>query len=205
MSHHQTPAEQLCKSLLLVAMLVTLTSVSISVSANGDLAEAAEARTAHEIRYDGSYRAIAYPLGDVPDDVGVCSDVVIRAYRTIEIDLQQAVHEDMRDAFDSYPQLWGLSGPDPNIDHRRVPNLERFFERHGEALTPSRAAAGYRPGDIVTWRLSGKLPHIGIVSHYQVPGTDRYAIVHNIGEGPKREDVLFAYPLHGHYRYPTDD
>jgi uncharacterized protein YijF (DUF1287 family) len=166
-----------------------------------DLVTAAIERTRHPVRYDGGYRKIPYPLGDVPADLGVCTDVVIRAYRGIGIDLQRLVHEDMRLAFRSYPQIWGLTKPDPNIDHRRVPNLQRFFERRGEVLPISRKAEDYRPGELVTWVLPGNLPHIGIVTDLASPTTGQPMIVHNIGAGPKLEDVLFDYPISGHYRF----
>lgn len=165
------------------------------------LVAAALLRTESRVRYDGSYRRIGYPGGDVPADVGVCTDVVIRAYRALGVDLQQRVHIDMSADFAAYPSQWGLLRPDSNIDHRRVPNLERFLERAGAALVPGEQGAHYRPGDIVTWRLHGRLPHIGIVVNKPVAGTDRFMIVHNVGQGPRQEDVLFAYPIVGHYRY----
>jgi uncharacterized protein YijF (DUF1287 family) len=164
---------------------------------------AAVAQTARPVRYDGAYRRIPYPMGDVPADVGVCTDVVIRAYRVIGIDLQQRVHEDMRGAFASYPRAWGLTRPDPNIDHRRVPNLQTYFKRRGAALAVAgaRNAAGYQPGDLVTWMLPGNLPHIGVVIDRRSPDGQRPLIVHNIGRGPQVEDMLFDYPITGHYRY----
>lgn len=177
------------------------TDVSTSSS---PLAAAALERTRHRVRYDGSYRRIDYPMGDVPSDVGVCSDVVVRSYRGIGIDLQQAVHRDMTAHFDAYPNHWGLLRPDRHIDHRRVPNLETFFRRHGRSLPPSTDGRSYRPGDVVSWRLPGTgLPHIGIVSDRKTPDGTRYQIVHNIGRGPELEDVLFAYPVEGHFRYPV--
>jgi len=152
--------------------------------------------------YDGSYRRIAYPGGDVPETIGVCTDLVIRAYRRIGVDLQVEVHEDMKRAFTSYPRIWGLSRPDPNIDHRRVPNLQTFFRRAGAELPLSRDTDAYRPGDLVTWMLPGNLPHIGIVTGDRTPaGTPR--MVHNIGRGPEVEDMLFRYQVTGHYRYQT--
>lgn len=165
------------------------------------LAAAALERTHRQEIYDPSYVRIAYPLGDVAPDRGVCADVVVRSYRALGIDLQVLVHEDMRYAFGYYPPLWGLRRPDSNIDHRRVPNLETFFRRHGFALPISRDASAYRPGDIVSWRLDNRLPHIGIVSAKRTPDGKRPLIVHNIGAGPKLEDILFAYPLAGHFRY----
>lgn len=169
------------------------------------LVDAALERTTHSVRYDGSYRSISYPMGDVPDNIGVCTDVVIRSYRSLGIDLQQLVHEDMRADFDHYPATWGLKRPDSNIDHRRVPNLQRFFERQGAALPVSSLGEDYRPGDLVTWMLPGNLPHIGIVSNRNAYGTTRPLIVHNIGLGPMLEDMLFDYKITGHYRfYPNE-
>ena len=165
------------------------------------LIAAGVAQTATRVRYDGAYRRIPYPMGDVPPDVGVCTDVVIRAYRAVGIDLQQRVHEDMRTAFAAYPRTWGLTRPDPNIDHRRVPNLQTYFRRRGTARPPSAAAADYQPGDLVTWMLPGNLPHIGLVSDHRVPDGRRPLIIHNIGRGPEIEDMLFAHPITGHYRY----
>ena len=165
------------------------------------LVAAAKERTTHAVTYDGSYRAIAYPMGDVPDGVGVCTDVVIRSYRKVGVDLQQRVHEDMRAHFSAYPKNWGLTRPDANIDHRRVPNLQIFFEREGKSLPVSRDAKDYQAGDLVTWMLPGNLPHIGIVSDNTVRSTAWPKILHNIGQGPKEEDVLFAYPITGHYRF----
>ena len=165
------------------------------------LAEAAVERTRHRVTYDPSYAPLAYPGGDVPDDRGVCADVIVRAYRAVGVDLQQAVHEDMRGHFRAYPQLWGLSGPDSNIDHRRVPNLRTFFSRHGEVLATSSDPADYLPGDVVTWALGGGLRHIGLVVRGRSAGGVRPLVVHNIGAGPKAEDVLFRWKMTGHYRY----
>ena len=166
------------------------------------LVAAAVERTRHFVTYDGSYQHIAYPGGDVPVDRGVCSDVVIRAYRAgLGIDLQKRVHEDMKRAFAAYPAIWGLSRPDANIDQRRVPNLEVFFSRHGQSLPVTRNAGDYRPGDLVTWRLGGRLPHIGIVTDRRSPDGRRPLIAHNIGRGPKLEDMLFDHPIAGHFRY----
>lgn len=164
---------------------------------------AALERTTHTVRYDGAYHRIGYPGGDVPADIGVCTDVIVRAYRTLGIDLQQLVHEDMRAHFSSYPsrRIWGLSRPDSNIDHRRVPNLQTFFKRQGTELPISTEASDYQPGAIVTWMLPGNLPHIGIVTDQIAADSGRPLIVHNIGAGPKLEDRLFAFPITGHYRF----
>lgn len=164
--------------------------------------KAAMERTRHRVVYDGSYRAIAYPGGDVPDHIGVCTDVVIRAYRKAGIDLQKEVHEDMQTAFSAYPSRWGLKQPDTNIDHRRVPNLQVFFRRHGKSLPVSNDAGDYQPGDLVTWVIPGNLPHIGIVVTRRSSDAKRPMIVHNIGRGPQMEDMLFDFPITGHYRYP---
>jgi uncharacterized protein YijF (DUF1287 family) len=166
-----------------------------------NLIAAARTRTTkHEI-YDGSYRVISYPMGDVPNDRGVCTDLVVRAYRALGIDLQVLVHEDMRGHFAEYPQIWGLQRPDRNIDHRRVPNLQKFFERAGAKLRVSAVASDYKPGDLVTWMLPGNLPHIGIISDQNVPGSNRPKVIHNIGAGPVEDDILFLYRITGHYRY----
>lgn len=165
------------------------------------LVDAAIDRTKKWIVYDGSYRKIAYPGGDVPSYIGVCTDVVIRSYRELGIDLQKDVHEDMAHAFDTYPKIWGLSRPDKNIDHRRVPNLKTFFQRNGIVLTVSNDPDDYKPGDIVTWVLQKNQPHIGIVIDKKSADGKRPLIVHNIGWGPKAEDMLFDYKITGHYRY----
>ncbi len=165
------------------------------------LVNAALAQTTQRTIYDGSYRRLAYPNGDVPPDRGVCTDVIIRAYRAVGIDLQQRVHEDMRSAFDAYPKHWGLRAPDSNIDHRRVPNLQTYFKRKGAQLGVASDPAAYLTGDLVTWMLPGNLPHIGIVSQKRSDDGSRPLIIHNIGRGPEVEDMLFRYPITGHYRY----
>lgn len=168
------------------------------------LVAAAEAQAAYTTSYDGAYRRMAYPNGDVPLETGVCSDVIVRAYRALGADLQKLVHEDMKKHFALYPKTWGLSKPDTNIDHRRVPNLQVFFTRHGQSLGVSNDAADYTAGDIVTWNLaapSRMLPHIGIVSGRRSEDGLRPLITHNIGAGVKTEDILFAYKITGHYRY----
>lgn len=166
------------------------------------LNKAALLRTQSQVTYDGRYVRIAYPNGDVPAGTGVCTDVVVRSYRKLGIDLQQLVHEDMKRNFSRYPsrRIWGLTRPDSNIDHRRVPNLRAFFKRHGKLLAVSQQAANYLPGDLVTWRLPNKLPHIGIVTD-RITASGAPGIVHNIGQGPKLEDVLFSWQITGHYRY----
>jgi uncharacterized protein len=151
--------------------------------------------------YDPAYVQIPYPGGDVPRERGVCTDVVIRAFRTIGLDLQKAVHEDMRTHFSVYPADWGLTQPDPNIDHRRVPNLMTYFQRQGRNVAISQDAKAYHPGDIVTWDLGQGQQHIGIVTHLKAEDNKAYLIVHNVGAGTQIEDVLFQWPVIGHYRY----
>lgn len=167
------------------------------------LVAAAIERTHHRVRYVSEYVRIPYPGGDVPADTGVCTDEVIRAYRAVGVDLQKEVHEDMLKSFATYPnqRRWRLDHPDPNIDHRRVPNLMVFFTRKGVSLPVSQRAEDYKPGDLVTWDLGRNVPHIGIVVDQKGRWSDRYMVVHNIGEGPKMEDVLFDWKITGHYRY----
>lgn len=164
---------------------------------------AALAQTRGTVTYDGRYVPIAYPGGDVPPDRGVCTDVLIRAYREVGIDLQQQVHEDMLAAFPAYPQLWGLTAPDPNIDHRRVPNLMVFFQRQGACQPMTTNPGDYYTGDVVAWDLGGGAQHIGLVSDRPVAGTGRYLIIHNMGRGPMLNDCLFTWQIIGHYRYPA--
>ena len=180
---------------------IFLLLVALSLLADPRVIEGAKKQVGVTVGYDGSYRRIGYPNGDVPRETGVCTDVIIRAYRHIGVDLQKLVHEDMKTHFAAYPKNWGLRRPDTNIDHRRVPNLATFFTRRGAKLSVTRKGADYRPGDIVTWRLSSGVPHIGLVSDMRVRNTDRYLVVHNIGGGAQIEDVLFAYALTGHYRW----
>ena len=169
------------------------------------LVAAAIERTQHTVRYDPGYVAIAYPGGDVPAESGVCTDEIIRSYRAVGIDLQKDVHEDMVKHFAAYQPGLRQKRPDANIDHRRVPNLMVFFSRKGENLPVTDRAQDYSPGDLVTWNLTadqgGNRPHIGIVVDKKSEATGRYMIVHNIGEGPKMEDVLFDWKITGHYRY----
>lgn len=165
------------------------------------LVKAAHFRTTQKVRYSGLYIAIDYPQGDVPANIGVCTDVVIRSYRQLGIDLQMLVHQDMHKNFASYPNFWGLKTTDRNIDHRRVPNLQVFFRRKGASLSVTHTGHDYLPGDLVTWMLPGNLPHIGIVSDKKSPDGQRHLIVHNIGSGPELSDFLFAAPITGHYRY----
>ena len=164
-------------------------------------ADSAYTLTFDRVKYDPAYYVIPYPNGDVPADRGVCTDVVIRAYRKMGIDLQQEVHEDMKANFDVYPKNWGLTKPDRNIDHRRVPNLMQFFSRKGKSLPITDQASDYLPGHIVCWNLGGGTTHIGVVSGFRNKDKTRYQIVHNIGAGQVLEDCLFSYKIIGHYRY----
>ncbi|OHT44708.1 DUF1287 domain-containing protein [Flavobacterium tructae] len=155
------------------------------------------------IDYDPSYFKIDYPNGDIPKNKGVCTDVIIRSYRKLGIDLQKEVHEDMLENFSDYPNLkkWGMIKTDTNIDHRRVPNLEVFFERKGTKLPLSQNAKDYKTGEIVTWIINNKLPHIGIVTNKKSRDGKRNLIVHNVGRGQLLEDCLFEYKIVGHFKY----
>ncbi|KIP73250.1 DUF1287 domain-containing protein [Vibrio jasicida] len=188
------------KSIVMWAVLVSLPAIAEQPIS---LAEAAKERTQYDITYDGSYYQIGYPNGDVASDIGVCTDVIIRSYRKLGVDLQVLVHEDMRDNFSAYPskRIWGLTRTDRNIDHRRVPNLQMFFQRHGVEIPISNDGHNFKPGDIVTWMLPGNLPHIGIVADDLSTDKRRPLIVHNIGGGVVLEDMLFDYPITGHYRF----
>ncbi|WP_262149888.1 DUF1287 domain-containing protein [Chryseobacterium foetidum] len=165
------------------------------------LSDAALSLTKDRVVYDPAYFSIKYPNGDVPADKGVCTDVVIRAYRKLGIDLQKEVHEDMKKNFSKYPKNWGLKRPDTNIDHRRVPNLRVFFAKFGKSKSIETNPALYAPGDIVTWLLPGNLTHIGIVVNKKSADGKRYLIVHNIGGGQVIEDCLFKFTITGHYQY----
>lgn len=189
--------------MLIIAAIVSLGLSPALASTFGErLSDAALERTTHRVVYDPAYKSIAYPMGDVAADRGVCADEIIRALRAVDIDLQQLVHEDMTRAFAAYPKFWGLSAPDSNIDHRRVPNLEIYMTRQGWRLDPSLQARDYRPGDIVAWNLRGDagfLPHIGIVTD-RIGASGWPMVVHNIGRGPELDDVLFSWPMTGRYR-----
>ena len=167
------------------------------------LVAAAIERTNHSVKYVSEYVHLDYPGGDVPADTGVCSDEIIRAYRAVGVDLQKEVHEDMVKHWAEYApkSKWHQAHPDPSIDHRRVPNLMGFFTRKGESLPISLRTVDYSPGDIVTWDLGGDVPHIGMVVNVKSRESGRLLIVHNIGQGPKMEDVLFSWKITGHYRY----
>jgi uncharacterized protein YijF (DUF1287 family) len=177
--------------------------VSLTAHAAGDLESAAMGRISESVIYDGAYFSISYPNGDVPSNIGVCTDVIIRSYRKLGIDLQKRLHEDLKENFSSYPskRIWGLSKPDTNIDHRRVPNLRAFFSRQGSELPISSSGTDYKVGELVTWVLPGNLPHIGIVTSKKSIDGQRPLIVHNIGQGPVLEDMLFDFQITGRYRY----
>jgi len=190
-------------SQITVIVLILFPKISTAESFTDDIVSAAIDRTQHNVIYDGRYLSIPYPNGDVPENIGVCTDVIIRAYRTIGTDLQKLVHEDMLANFNAYPskRIWGLNATDRNIDHRRVPNLQTFLVRQGEKFAVSDKGKDYKAGDLVTWMVSGNLPHIGIVTDKISLFTGNPMIVHNIGAGPKLDDMLFSYPITGHYRY----
>lgn len=166
-----------------------------------ELSDAALSIINPNVVYQPKYTSIPYPNGDVASTQGVCTDVVIRSYRKLGIDLQKEVHEDMRANFSKYPKKWGLKNPDTNIDHRRVPNLEVFFTRKGKKLAVTNNAKDYNTGEIVTWLINGKLPHIGVITHKKSSDGKRNLIVHNIGNGQVLEDCLFSYKIVGHYKY----
>lgn len=188
------------KNILLGCLLAALLPLRAGASPADDLVAAAKTQIGVTVQYDGRYEKLGYPGGDVPLERGVCTDVLIRAYRKLGIDLQKLVHEDMSKAWSAYPHLWQLKVPDRNIDHRRVPNLQAYFTRHGTALKPSQNGHDYLAGDIVTWNVGANLPHVGIVSAEKSDaGTP--LVLHNIGAGTQLEDRLFAYPITGHYRY----
>ncbi|NEN25300.1 DUF1287 domain-containing protein [Cryomorpha ignava] len=185
---------------LALALLFSITAFGQEIEVK-NLSDAALELTAQRVTYDPAYYSMAYPNGDVPANKGVCTDVVIRAYRKLGIDLQKEVHEDMKSNFAIYPNNWGLKSTDKNIDHRRVPNLMKFFERKGTVKTMSQNADDYKPGDIICWNLPGGMTHIGIVVDEKSADNKRYLIVHNIGAGQVLADCLFDFEIIGHYRY----
>jgi len=188
-------------TVLFGALLFVLSAKTFANESSEAIVSAAQDRTLVPVRYDPKYVKLTYPGGDVPADTGVCTDVIIRTYRkAFGFDFQKAVHEDMKADFASYPQNWGLKRADKNIDHRRVPNLERYLKRQGAAVKITKQAQDYKPGDIVSWRLGGFLPHIGIVSDNKATdGTP--LIIHNIGAGPVEENMLFVTDINGHFRF----
>jgi uncharacterized protein len=184
-----------------IMLIFSYSSTLAQSDFSGRLADAALDLTKDKVTYDPSYFRIPYPNGDVPAGKGVCTDVIIRAYRVLGIDLQKEVHEDMKGNFQKYPQNWGLKKTDRNIDHRRVPNLMKFFSRKGNVLTKSIHPADYQPGDVVTWDLGAGVTHIGIVVKGKSTDGLRNLIVHNIGGGQVQEDCLLKFKVTGHYRY----
>jgi uncharacterized protein YijF (DUF1287 family) len=187
---------------MLYRFLFLLLPLPLAASPIDDFLRAARGQIGVTVRYEPAYVSLKYPGGDVPIDGGVCTDVVIRAMRKVGFDLQREVHEDMTRAFSAYPKMWGLERPDPNIDHRRVPNLMRFFERRGKKLAVTKDAADYRPGDLVTCTVPPNLPHIMIVSDSTAADDpNRRCVIHNIGHGAREEDRLFEFPITGHYRF----
>jgi len=187
---------------LLTVFLVFYTSIAFGQQdIASKLSKAAIALTNDDVTYDGRYFSISYPNGDVPADKGVCTDVIIRAYRKLDIDLQKLIHEDMKANFNVYPKIWGLNKTDKNIDHRRVPNLMTYFSRFSTVKKMSLKAEDYLPGDIVAWRLSSGLTHIGIVVNKKSRDGKRHLISHNIGAGQVLEDCLFDFKIIGHYSF----
>lgn len=189
-------------SVLLLLIIPFSSAQAITSEQNKKLVEYA-ADLPRAVYYDSDYRKIDYPMGDVPAYKGVCSDVIIRSYRGIDIDLQKLLHEDIKANFSAYPskRMWGLNKPDTNIDHRRVPNLEVFFTRKGKVKPITKNAEDYVPGDIVSWRLDNGRPHIGIVVNKKSWDNQRYLVMHNIGFGQVAEDVLFSWKITGHFTY----
>lgn len=186
----------------LLAFVVLGISGAVHAQGASEIAAAARGQVGVTLHYDPAYARIPYPMGDVPAERGVCADVVVRAFRADGIDLQKLVHEDMVAHFGAYPHAWGLRGPDPNIDHRRVLNLETFFRRRGASLPVTALASDYHAGDVVSWRLPNGLAHIGLVSDRSAPdGSGRPQAIHNIGAGTQEEDVLFAWTVVGHFRW----
>ena len=185
-------------------ILLLLIKVNILFAQNNSaeqLSNAALELTQQRVEYYPGYIRIAYPNGDVPANKGVCTDVIIRAYRKLGIDLQKEVHEDMSKNFHLYPKNWGLKKPDTNIDHRRVPNLMVYFKRFGKVKSITQNPNDYKPGDIVCWNLGGGITHIGMVVNKKSADGLRYLIVHNIGVGQVLEDCLFSFKIIGHYTY----
>lgn len=184
-----------------LTLLLLFSPILVEKTFPEKLSDAAITLTKDKVVYDPSYFAIKYPNGDVPKDKGVCTDVVIRAYRKLGVDLQKEVHEDMKKNFSKYPKSWGLKKPDTNIDHRRVPNLQVFFTRYGKSLEVTDKASDYKTGDLVTWMIGEKMPHIGIVINKKTADGKRNLIVHNVGAGQVLEDCLFKYKITGHYQF----
>ncbi len=190
-----------CLLVIIVSLTIIQPVIAASSISSGDkLAIDAKKQIGVTVSYDPTYRKLDFPRGDVPQDTGVCTDVIVRAYRLQNIDLQQLINADMRSNFLAYPKIWGLKSTDKNIDHRRVPNIETYLERHGQSLSTTDGNS-FLAGDIVSWRLpTANLPHIGIVSD-KMSADGTLLIIHNIGQGTQEENILFAYPITGHFRY----
>ncbi|KFC19503.1 DUF1287 domain-containing protein [Chryseobacterium sp. FH1] len=182
-------------------LFILISGLGFSQNFPSKLSTATLELTKDKVVYDPAYFVLKYPNGDVPADKGVCTDVVIRAYRKLGIDLQKEVHEDMVKNFSKYPKKWGLKRADSNIDHRRVPNLQVFFAKFGKVKPVTSNPNDYVPGDIVTWDLPKNLTHIGIVVNKKSADGKRYLIVHNIGAGQVLQDCLFSWTITGHYFY----
>jgi len=189
------------KKILIILLFLWFNSIfAQTVAEKINLSNAALSLTEQSVTYDPAYFSIEYPNGDVPSNKGVCTDVIIRAYRKLGVDLQKEVHEDMKANFSKYPKIWGLNTTDKNIDHRRVPNLMTYFKRKGGALVITKSSKDYLPGDIVAWNLGGAVTHIGVVVNKKSKDGKRNLIVHNIGAGQVLEDCLFKFKIIGHYR-----
>ena len=193
--------KQLRKIYILSILLFGNVIFSQQSFSSEDISKAAIELTNDEVIYDGSYYSIPYPNGDVPDGIGVCTDVIVRTYRLLGLDLQKEIHEDMKNNFERYPKKWGLKKPDKNIDHRRVPNQMTYFVRQDASLTITNKSENYLPGDVVAWDLGGGVTHIGVVVDKKSTYSDNYMIVHNIGAGQNIDDCLFDYKIIGHYRF----
>ena len=187
--------------IIAIGLLLSAAPLAYANSASTVIVQEARERTFAEVRYDPKYVKLTYPFGDVDPSTGVCTDVVIRTYRNaFGFDFQKAVHEDMRSNFSKYPKNWGLKRPDKNIDHRRVPNLETYLRRQGASVPMTKNPDDYKPGDIVSWRLGGRLAHIGIVSDKKAAdGTP--LIIHNMGQGPVEDNILWIPNMTGHFRF----
>ncbi len=190
------------KNIITILLFLSISySFSQTITKKITLNDAALELTKQKVTYDPSYFSLKYPNGDIPIDKGVCTDVIIRAYRLVGIDLQKEVHEDMKANFSKYPKIWGLKTTDKNIDHRRVPNLMTYFKRLGAELPITKNTSDYKPGNVVAWNLGGAITHIGIVVNKKSNDGKRYMIVHNIGAGQVVEDCLFRFKIIGHYRF----
>lgn len=189
------------KNLFLTFSMLLFINIGFSQTEEDTLSTSAIELTEDSVIYDPSYFSIDYPNGDIPEGKGVCTDVIIRAYRKLGIDLQKEVHEDMKRNFGMYPKIWGLKRTDKNIDHRRVPNLMTFFSRKGTVKVITKNPRDYTPGDIICWNLGGAITHTGIVAHKKSKDNKRFLIVHNIGAGQVLEDCLFRFNIIGHYRF----